>query len=180
MATESVEVELKAKAGNLQQTLEKMQKTLDKLSSGKHEMNLNTNADAIVKSLGNVDKQLKKLSKNNNLNISLSAGDTLARLKNIDDRLKSINRNSKVNLTATTGGTLNTVAQQAEKLNKSLSKIKSKSITVNVNGANEVINTLTKIPELAIGEHHYLIIPVLELVIKQSYKLTIQSILILL
>ena len=52
LATEEVEVELKAKAGNLQQTLEKMQKTLDKLSSGKHEMNLNTNADAIVKSLG--------------------------------------------------------------------------------------------------------------------------------
>ena len=120
MAKEEIEVELKAKAGNLQQTLEKMQKTLDKLSSGKHEMKLNTNADAIVKSLGNVDKQLKKLSKNNNLNISLSAGDTLARLKNIDDRLKSINKNSKVNLTATTGGTLNIAAQQAEKINKSL------------------------------------------------------------
>ena len=148
MAKEEIEVELKAKAGNLQQTLEKMQKTLDKLSSGKHEMKLNTNADAIVKSLGNVDKQLKKLSKNNNLNISLSAGDTLARLKNIDDRLKSINKNSKVNLTATTGGTLNTAAQQAEKLNKSLSKIKSKSITVNVNGANEAINRLTKIKSL--------------------------------
>jgi len=148
LATEEIEVELKAKAGNLQQTLEKMQKTLDKLSSGKHEMNLNTNADAIVKSLGNVDKQLKKLSKNNNLNISLSAGDTLARLKNIDDRLKSINRNSKVNLTATTGGTLNRAIDQAEKLNSSLGKIKNKNISVSTSGIDDAIARLTKVSTL--------------------------------
>ena len=38
MANEEIEVELKAKAGNLQQTLEKVQKTLDKLSNGKNEI----------------------------------------------------------------------------------------------------------------------------------------------
>lgn len=148
MAKEEIEVELKAKATNLQQTLDKMQKTLDKLSSGKHEMKLSTNTNDIIKSLNNLDKQINKISKNNKLNISLNTNDTTNKLKNIDDKLKSINKNSKISITTTTGGTLLKSVEQATKLNNALGKIKNKSFYISINGADEAITKLSKIKSL--------------------------------
>ena len=54
MAKEEIEVELKAKAGNLQQTLEKMQKTLDKLSLIKVYL---SKKDVTVNSLSEISNQ---------------------------------------------------------------------------------------------------------------------------